>query len=190
MEPSQSQPTWGKDIGRLTEIVEAALETARKLYPVILNTMADDVLPHEPPEPGASLLDTLRHELEQTRQKLSELCERMVTGPSTKFITGALLSSDEYYALAAAGDIWPNRSELLPDCLGNLSDYELYRLFHCEDDTWQGVINPSLQPRDATPDRVGMRFGRCPEDIPRARLRPDQLSFFAKQFPDVFARFG
>ncbi len=186
---SQSLPLdLAKTLSKLARLMGDALSSVQILYPAITETMASDVLPLEAPEPGMSLYRTLHHELEEARAQILVLSERIAARPRWKFLNGYLLSQEEYYALCLDDIVWPNRKKLGLQKLGTLTDFEMYRMFHYEDDERIGIINPDAAPR--TNDRVGARFGRPPEEIPLTCLRVEQRQFFAEYLPDVFARFA
>jgi hypothetical protein len=171
-------------------LLEAALETVHMLQPAVSETMASDVFPQESPEPGTSLLRTLYHEVDQARTLARHLSERLIFRPADRFVRGQLLSVEEFHASHSAGvNISPNRAGLGLPAPAHVTDYELYRLLHYEDDHWIGMINPALAPRDLSSGFIGMRVGRPPEELLRAGLRPEQEAFFAEHMPEVLARF-
>ena len=187
---SQPDAAWSDDIKRVIAWLDDALQTVRMLHPAINATMASDVWPPEPPEPGTSLHYTLYYELQRARKEAIDLCERLSSRPAADFLDGRLLSAEEFHALGADGITWPDRAAIGLAAPADVTDYELYRLFHFEDDRWRGLINPAAKPRDQSSGRIGLCIGRPPEEIPRAQLRPEQEEFFAKHLPQVLARFA
>ncbi|HEX5436477.1 MAG TPA: hypothetical protein VFW98_04930 [Gemmatimonadaceae bacterium] len=151
------------------------------------NVVADDVLPREdPPRELAPAIESLRAALENIRRARSDAFERFVTGPLERFVRGFELTAEQYYLLGAMGAIRGTAKDL---GLSPVDDFEAFALLHYEDNDWEGYINPSLQPRVPGSDKAGLRFGRSPEELPRARLRPEQSEFFRRYLPEVFARF-
>ena len=175
-------------LGSLRKVLDEALNSFHLLYPAITETMASDVLPLEYPEPATSLYRTLYHELTSARSQVGDLFEAMAAQPRVKFLRGLLLTETEYYALCMEGIVWPDRRALGLGQLGELTDCDLYRLFHYEDEQWVGLINPSEVPRKN--GRTGVRIGRPPEEIPLTGLRPEQREFFSRNLSAVFSRFA
>jgi hypothetical protein len=151
------------------------------------NVVGHDVVPRQLPQPVDSHLNTLQREIHEIRQLADHAFDRYSSGPSGRALAGMPLTQEEYYLCRAKGADFGTAREI---GLIGFDDYECYRMLCYEDDAWRGYINVNLEPRDPESRRVGMRFGRSPEECKRRFLSPEQDAFFREHLPEVYKRFA
>jgi hypothetical protein len=123
--------------------------------------------------------------MDAVRSGLGNLFDRLCSEPAHHLLVGRRLTREEFFLLAAAGDLLYSNKAV---GLSAHDDYEVHEMFHYEDQERVCHINPDLKPRSSN-GRLLLRFGVCPEEIPLAGLRGEQRKFFEEKLPEIAARF-
>ena len=164
------------DLKTMTSVVDRLEQKVRSRLESV-NGSDDDLL---------EIADSAR----DIRNRVSDLFRRLCAEPSSKFLSGYRLSREQYYLTRAMGSDLLSAFEL---GLSPVPDHVLLHHMYYADDNIRCYVNPAAQVRNADPDveqRVGLRFGRPPEDLSRRSLRREQLAFLERYLPNVLSRFG
>ncbi len=185
---TQGEAKWADQFHHIAAATDQGMHALQDVTSWISRyVVADDVLPRvDPPRQIAPAIEAVRTAFEEIRRARSDAFERFVAAPLDRLVRGFELTAEQYYLLSAMGAIRGTAKDL---GLSPVDDFEAFALLHYDDDEWEGYINPSLEPRDLGSGKAGFRFGRSPEEVPRARLRPEQSEFFRQYLPEVFSRF-
>ncbi len=183
--PSESDIAWMGEIERIRRASRTAQKMTDELFQWLWrNVSAGDVVPREVPSDAAELIGALRTEIDAVERAVAAALDRYQDRPLDLFLKGFLLTREQYHLLAAMR--LPLSSAKLAG-LSMLDDYDVFCMFHYEDDNRRAYINPDEAPRQ--PGRIKIRFGVPPEELDVNALRPEQLAFFEEYLPDVLARF-
>ena len=143
------------------------------------------------PEALEANIEGLGRAASEAQNSISELFALVCSEPTARFLTGLPLCREQYYLVRATG------SDILSAYVLGLSpvlDHVLLAHLCYEDDHQRCYINPHAQVRkERIPGEirlVGLRFGRPPEELSRAALRPDQAAFLKEHLPEVYERFA
>lgn len=117
--------------------------------------------------------------VDEAREKASRLFHRIRGEPHNRFLSGFMLSREEFY-LASAQDL------IMIETPAD-DAYEVFRMFHYEDDARRCYININESPR--VEGRLRIRIGVPPEELSWDRLRPEQRDYFERHLPEVAGRF-
>lgn len=178
---------WVNQLRDLVGAADRAAEAARDISAwASEEVVPSDVLPRKMPEPLGTRLTALECDLDEIDKLAAALFARLSSDPSARLLAGRPLSREPYYLVRALGVDFGGAQEL---GLIDLSDYEIYRMLCYEDDQRISHINVHLSPRDPLSQRIGVRFGRSPEECRRRYLRPEQVTFFRDRCPEIYEIF-
>ena len=157
---------------------------------VALTSIAELMEPIEIKRACGKIYQEVRYLIEISNDIRYYFCSQ----PVDKLIGGRPLTIEEFYLLAAMGDIH------ISSRTGNEESYEEFRHYLYEDDERRGYIIPSQKPDPLPPisptsngiiwhKTHPLQIGLTPEDVRISYLKEDQKNYFEKYFPQVFCRF-
>jgi hypothetical protein len=173
---------WCAEIKAISIATTEALKATDEILQYIVRNVvgSNDVLQRNLPDAFARPFDRLCTCLRTVDEEASSAFEHYSSRANGLMLIGYLISREDFHLLSAMFE------HQYDEPFWGVQDYESFCMFHYEDETTRGYINPQTRPHQE--GMSGMRFGIPPEEIKVANLSVAQRRYF-EAYPEILSRF-